>query len=72
MYGPGPVINYRPGDPNIRIRDNFLEVLSTPLRAKLGMDSQAGWFAYLEPQPTCCGSSAIQCTPTVPTANWPG
>ena len=48
MYGPGPVINYRPEDPNIRIRDNFLEVLSTPLRAKLGMDSQAGWFAYLD------------------------
>ena len=48
MYGPGPVINYHPGDPNIRIRDNFLEVLSTPLRAKLGMDSQAGWFAYLD------------------------
>ena len=45
---PGPVINYRPEDPNIRIRDNFLEVLSTPLRAKLGMDSQAGWFAYLD------------------------
>ena len=48
MYGPGPVINYRPEDPNIRIRSNFLEVLSTPLRPKLGMDSQAGWFAYLD------------------------
>ena len=48
MYGPGPVINYHPEDPNIRVRDNFLEVLTTPLRAKLGMDSQAGWFAYLD------------------------
>ena len=48
MYGPGPVINYHPKDPNIRVRDNFLEVLTTPLRAKLGMDSQAGWFAYLD------------------------
>lgn len=48
MYGPGPVINYHPEDPNIRIRDNFLEVLSTPARAKLGLDSQAGWFAYLD------------------------
>jgi hypothetical protein len=48
MYGPGPVINYRPEDPNIRTRDGFLEVLSTPQRAKLGMDSMAGWFAYLD------------------------
>ena len=48
MYGPGPVINYHPEDPNIRVRDNFLEVLTTPLRPKLGMDSQAGWFAYLD------------------------
>ena len=42
MYGSGPVINYHPEDPNIRTRDGFLEVLTTPLRAKLGMDSMAG------------------------------
>ena len=48
MYGPGSVIDFHPEDPNIRVRDNFLEVLTTPLRAKLGMDSQAGWFAYLD------------------------
>lgn len=47
MYGPGPVIDYQPEDPNIRVRDGFLEVLSTPVRPKLGMDSYAGWFCYL-------------------------
>lgn len=47
MYGPGPAINFRPEDPLIRIRDGFLEVLGTPQRPKLGMDSTAGWFAYL-------------------------
>lgn len=47
MYGPGPVINYRPEDPNIRVRDGFLEILGPPARAKLGFDSCAGWFSYL-------------------------
>jgi hypothetical protein len=47
MYGPGPVMNYQPEDPNIRIRDNFLEIIGTPQRAKLGVDSYAGWIYYL-------------------------
>jgi hypothetical protein len=47
MYGPGPVMNYQPEDPNIRLRDGFLEVLGTPARPKLGIDSYAGWFCYL-------------------------
>lgn len=47
MYGPGPVMNYQPEDPNIRIRDGFLEILGTPLQPKLGLDSYGGWFCYL-------------------------
>ena len=47
MYGPGPVMNFQPVDPNIRIRDGFLEILGTPANPKLGMDSTAGWFGYL-------------------------
>jgi hypothetical protein len=47
MYGLGPVINYQPEDPNIRVRDGFLEVMATPERPKLGIDSYAGWFCYL-------------------------
>lgn len=47
MYGPGPVMNFQPEDPNIRIRGGFLEVLGTPANPKLGMDSHAGWFCYL-------------------------
>jgi hypothetical protein len=47
MYGPGRVMDYRPGDPSI-IRDGeYLVVRDTPLRPKLGMDSYVGWFAYL-------------------------
>ncbi len=47
MYGPGPVMNFKPADPNIRVRDGFLEILGTPANPKLGMDSAAGWFCYL-------------------------
>lgn len=47
MYGPGPVMDYQPDDPNIRVRDGFLEILDTPVRPKLGIDSYAGWFGYL-------------------------
>lgn len=47
MYGPGPVMNYQPDDPNIRIRDGFLEIVGTPQNPKLGIDSYAGWFCYL-------------------------
>jgi len=49
MYGPGPVMNYQPDDPNIRVRDGFLEILGTPENPKLGIDSYAGWFCYLMP-----------------------
>ena len=47
MYGPDSVMCYQPEDPNIRIRDGFLEVLGTPANPKLGLDSTAGWFCYL-------------------------
>ncbi|OPX22318.1 MAG: hypothetical protein B1H02_06340, partial [Candidatus Latescibacteria bacterium 4484_107] len=47
MYGPGPVMNYHPNDPNIRVREGYLEIIGTPASPKLGMDSYAGWFAYL-------------------------
>ena len=47
MYGPGSVINFKPNDPNLRTRDGFLEIIGPPEHAKLGMDSHAGWFAYL-------------------------
>jgi len=49
MYGPGPVMNYRPEDPNIRVREGFLEILHTPERPKLGIDSYVGWLSYLMP-----------------------
>ena len=47
MYEPGSVMNFKPADPNIRIREGFLEILGTPANPKLGMDSAAGWFCYL-------------------------
>jgi hypothetical protein len=48
-YDPGNLINFRPSDPNIRERDGCLEVFGPPKSPKLGMDSQAGWLAYLVP-----------------------
>ena len=47
MYGPGPIMNYRPDDPNIRVRDGMLEILGTPKQPKLGMDTYTNWFCYL-------------------------
>jgi hypothetical protein len=49
MYTPAPVINYLPEDENIRRRQGFLEILGPPAYPKLGMDTRAGWFAYLMP-----------------------
>ncbi len=49
MYHDGSLINPRPVDPAIRSRDGFLEIVGPPKFRKLGMDSQAGWFAYLMP-----------------------
>lgn len=46
MYEEGALINARPVDPNIRIRDGFLEILAAPRKPKLGFDSYAGWMAY--------------------------
>lgn len=47
MYETGDLINLLPTDPNIRMRDGFLEITGVPRKPKLGMDSIAGWFAYL-------------------------
>ena len=47
MYEPKSLIDYAPRDPNIRFRDDFLEILGTPRQPKLGMDSYAGWLCYL-------------------------
>ncbi len=49
MYEEGTLINMKPEDPNIRVRDGFLEILGTPRKPKLGLDSYAGLMAYLSP-----------------------
>ena len=51
MYSPGgePSILFKPVDPNVRLRGDFLEVLGPPRFPKLGFDSYAGWFAYVMP-----------------------
>jgi len=46
MYEEGALINARPVDPKIRVRDGFLEILGAPRKPKLGFDSYAGWMAY--------------------------
>jgi hypothetical protein len=47
MYGLDTTVDFLPEDPNIRVRDPFLEILDTPRYPKLCMDSHAGWLAYL-------------------------
>jgi len=47
MYGPKSVMMYRPRDENITVRDGFLLITGAPAHPKLGMDSCAGWLAYL-------------------------
>ena len=42
-------IDPKPEDPNINLQDNFLEILAPPALPKLGIDSYAGWFAYITP-----------------------
>ena len=49
MYGPGPVMDFMPDDPHIRVDDDFLVMFDAPERPKLGIDSHEGWFAYLTP-----------------------
>jgi len=49
-YGPGAVLNYRHDPhPAIRAGDGFLEILGPPPQRKFGVDSYAGWLAYLAP-----------------------
>jgi hypothetical protein len=51
MYAQGgePAIQFKPVDPAVRLRGNFLEVLGPPRYPKLGFDSHAGWMAYVLP-----------------------
>lgn len=49
LYEEGSLINFRPTDDNIRIRDNMLEILAAPRKPKLGFDSYAGTIAYFAP-----------------------
>ncbi len=47
MYGDGDTILCDPSDERIVARDGFLLITGTPAQPKLGMDSAAGWLAYL-------------------------
>ncbi len=51
IYQParGPVaMNFMPEDiPGTEVRDGFLEISRTPPFPKYGLDSSAGWFAYI-------------------------
>lgn len=71
MYGPKDVnaMFFQPVDPNIRVRDGFLEILGTPKFPKLGMDSAAGWFSYLT-RSNLLFTKNIRSTPSAYTARW--
>jgi hypothetical protein len=45
----GTKLDFAPSDPAIVVSEGMLQVIGTPLHPKLGMDSTAGWLAYLLP-----------------------
>jgi len=48
MYYPGSVIKLRHEEhPNVKVRDDFLEILGPPPQRKFGIDSYAGWLGYI-------------------------
>lgn len=47
MYEENARISYNPSDPDIRVSDNYVEVLHTPRESKIALESYAGWMAYL-------------------------
>ncbi len=48
VYYEGGALKYsHEPHPNIRVRDNYLELLGTPPQPKFGIDSYAGWFGYV-------------------------
>lgn len=49
LYEGRNLIQMRPVDDQIKIRDGFLEITGAPHFPKLGMDTSAGWFTYLAP-----------------------
>lgn len=43
-------IDFHPADePNVRVRENILEILGAPSKAKFILDVDPGWLAYLAP-----------------------
>lgn len=49
QYQNGKLIDIQPEDPHIERVDDYLVIRGVPQHPKLGMDSMAGWFAYLMP-----------------------
>jgi len=42
-------VKKNPDDPNLRVRDGFVELLGPAKADKLGFDTKTDWFAYAEP-----------------------
>jgi hypothetical protein len=42
-------VKKNPDDPNIRVRDGYVELLAPAKADKLGFDTKTDWFAYAEP-----------------------
>ena len=50
LGGPANVIDFQPPDePNVRIRENILEIVGAPSKAKFILDVDPGWIAYASP-----------------------
>ena len=49
LYEEGSLINMRPEDPGVRIREQMIEIFKAPRKPKLGFDSAAGVLGYVAP-----------------------
>jgi hypothetical protein len=48
LGGPPNIIDFQPTEePNVRVRENILEILGAPRKAKFILDVEPGWLAYL-------------------------
>jgi hypothetical protein len=48
LGGPANIIDFQPAEePNVRVRENILEILGAPSKAKFILDVEPGWLVYL-------------------------
>lgn len=49
LGGPPGVVDFQPREERVRIREGILEIVGPPSRAKVVLDVEPGWLAYVSP-----------------------